>query len=306
MQDLLGLNTWGIDVILAIQGLGNGALDVFFKTITFLGNREGYLLILTAVFWCVDRRWGMRLLLLTMLSSWGNEALKSLLDLPRPDPAVVRQLVSESSFGFPSNHAQTGGVVLWGYLASRVRRGWFSALAVVMALLIGVSRVYLGIHFPQDVLGGWLLGGLTLALALRYEDRLVAVLHRLSPAQYTAATLLLAAALALLLPADAQGRYPNETGATLAGIFAGTLLGWRWAQYNARFDASGPWGQRIVRYVAGILLVGALYFGGSLLPELRPWMLDIALRVLRYGLVGLAAVWIAPWLFLRLRLASRF
>lgn len=304
MQDLLGLNTWGIDLILAVQAFSNSALDAFFKAITFLGNREGYLLILTAVFWSVDRRWGMRLLLLTMFSSWGNEALKSLLDLPRPDPTLVRQLVSEASFGFPSNHAQTGGVVLWGYLASRVRRGWFTALAVLMALLVGFSRVYLGIHFPQDVLGGWLLGGLALLLWLRYEDRLAAALHRLAPTSYAVVVGLLAVALLLLLPADAQGRYPNETGGTLAGIISGALLGWRWMQQRARFNAHGPLHLRLARYALGMLLVGGLYFGGALLPERHPWALDVALRVVRYGLVGLAAAWLAPALFLRLHLAA--
>ena len=49
------------------------------------GNREAYLVILTLLYWCVNRSWGIRLLVLAMLSSWFNEALKSLFDLPRPD-----------------------------------------------------------------------------------------------------------------------------------------------------------------------------------------------------------------------------
>jgi membrane-associated phospholipid phosphatase len=304
MEQLLGLHTWGTDLIIAVQTISSGFLDTFFKAITWLGNREAYLVILTLLYWCINRSWGIRLLVLSMLSSWFNEALKSLFDLPRPDPNQVRQLVSEASFGFPSNHAQTGGVIVWGYLAAKLRRTWFSVLAVAMIFLIGLSRIYLGIHFPQDVIGGWILGIVVLLLWLRYEDRLAALWQGL-PAQRQA---LLAVAgplvLMFLMPADSASRYPNETGATLAGILIGAGLGSMLEARTVQFRVDGSLGRRVLRYLVGIALVGALYFGGGALPELHPWGLDIAVRVLRYGLVGLTAVWLAPWLFVKLRLAD--
>jgi membrane-associated phospholipid phosphatase len=304
MEQLFGLQTWGTDLILVVQSASNSFLDAFFKAITWLGNREAYLVVLTLIYWCVNRSWGARLLVLTMLSSWINEALKSLFDLPRPDPTRVRQLVSEASFGFPSNHAQTGAVIVWGYLAAKVRRTWFSVLAVIMIFLIGVSRVYLGIHFPQDVIGGWILGIVILLVWLRFEDRLAAWWHGL-PAQRQA---LVAAAgplvLLFLTPADSASRYPNETGATLAGILMGAGLGAILEARTVRFRVDGSLGRRALRYLVGVVLVAALYFGGALLPELHPWGLDIAVRVLRYLLVGMTAVWLAPWLFVKLRLAD--
>jgi membrane-associated phospholipid phosphatase len=304
MEQLLGLQTWGTDLILAAQSISSGFLDTFFKAITWLGNREAYLVILTLIYWCINRSWGARLLVLTMLSSWFNEALKSLFDLPRPDPTRVRQLVSEASFGFPSNHAQTGGVIIWGYLAAKVRRTWFSVLAVAMIILIGLSRVYLGIHFPQDVIGGWILGIVILLVWLRFEDRLAVWWHGL-PAQRQALVAVAGPlALMLLTPADSASRYPNETGATLAGILMGAGLGTILENRTVRFRVDGSLGRRLLRYLVGIVLVGALYFGGALLPELHPWGLDIGLRVLRYALVGLTAVWLAPWLFVKLRLAD--
>jgi len=304
MEQLLGLQTWGTDLNLAVQSASNGLLDTFFLAITWLGNREAYLVILTLVYWCVNRSWGARLLVLTMLSSWANEALKSLFDLPRPDPTRVRQLVSEASFGFPSNHAQTGGVIIWGYLAAKVRRTWFSVLAAAMILLIGLSRIYLGIHFPQDVIGGWILGVVILLVWLRFEDRLAAWWHGQPAGRQALVAVAGPLALMFLTPADSASRYPNETGATLAGILMGAGLGMMLEDRTVRFRVDGSLGRRLLRYLVGIILVGAFYFGGALLPELHPWGLDIVLRVLRYALVGLTAVWLAPWLFVKLRLAD--
>ncbi len=304
MEQLLGLQTWGTDLILAVQTISSGALDTFFKAITWLGNREAYLVILTLLYWCVNRSWGIRLLVLAMLSSWFNEALKSLFDLPRPDPTRVRQLVSESSFGFPSNHAQTGAVIVWGYLAAKVKRTWFTVLAVIIIFLIGLSRAYLGIHFPQDVIGGWILGIVILLLWLRFEDRLAAWWRGLTAGRQALLAIAGPLALMLLTPADSFSRYPNETGATLAGILIGAGLGSILEARTVQFRVDGSLGRRALRYLVGILLVGVFYFGGALLPELHPWGLDVALRVLRYGLVGLTAVWLAPWVFVKLRLAE--
>lgn len=297
MPYLSALETFGTQLILALQAWSSPGLDAFFKAVTFLGNREGYLVLLTLCYWCINPRWGLRLLVLVMLSSAFNETLKSLLDLPRPDPAVVRQMVQESSFGFPSNHAQTGAVIVWGFLASRVRRPWFSALALAMIVLIGVSRVYLGIHFPHDVVGGWLLGAATLLLWLRYEESLAAWWHRQPAGRQVLVSVAAPLAMLLLMPADSSNAYPNETGATLAGILMGAGLGAILMHRNGGFDVQASWPRSALRYLIGILLVGGLYVAGGLLPEFSPWALDIAIRIARYALIGLVAVWLAPRVF---------
>ncbi|MEZ4770840.1 MAG: phosphatase PAP2 family protein [Caldilineales bacterium] len=304
MEQFLGLQTWGTDLILWIQSFSSTPLDAFFLAVTWLGNAEAYMVVLTLIYWCVNRRWGIRLLVLMMLSSWVNEFVKSLLKLPRPDPARVRQLVEEPTYGLPSNHAQTTGVVLWGYLAVKVQRGWFTVVAVVMALLISLSRLYLGIHFPQDVLAGWLLGGIVLVVWLRYEDRLAARWNGLSTAGKLALSVLGPVALALLLPPGRDGNYPNMFGAVAGGILMGAGFG---AVFEARwvqFKVEGSIGQRALRYVVGIALVGLVYAGGRLIPDASPWLLEQSLRTVRYALVSLTAIGLLPWVFVKLKLAE--
>ena len=77
MEQFLGLQTWGTDLILWVQQISSSPLDAFFRALTLLGNPEAYLIILTLIYWCFNKRWGIRLLVLAMLSSSVNEAMKS-------------------------------------------------------------------------------------------------------------------------------------------------------------------------------------------------------------------------------------
>ncbi|MDR1815241.1 MAG: phosphatase PAP2 family protein [Clostridiales Family XIII bacterium] len=99
--------------------------------------------------------------------------IKNVLERPRPDEAMW--LVPEDGFSFPSGHSNVS-VILYGLLATLlyrylVERGHDDLAAVqrglfaLLVILVGLSRIYLGVHYPSDVLGGWALGG---ALALAF------------------------------------------------------------------------------------------------------------------------------------------
>jgi len=304
MEQFLGTNTWGIDFILWVQTFSHPLLDAFFKAITWLGSIYGYMVILPIIFWCIDRQTGQRLFFLVMFSEWVSTFLKNLFKVPRPDPTIVRQPLPETTFSFPSDHAQTGGVVFWGYLASRVRRTWFTILAVVMAFLLGASRIYLGVHHPQDVLAGWIVGLVILGVVLKLEPTLVRRWSQMSLRSQVAVIVIVPLLLLLLVPSDENGRYPGEMAGRLAGVVIGAGLGSLLELRTVRFRVDGPWWQRILRYIVGIALVLATYLIGSQIPELSPWGLDTAVRLIRYIVLGLVSFWIAPWVFTRLKLAT--
>ena len=161
----------GIPFILWLQRFSPG-LDGFFKGITLLGNQEFFLVFLPLVYWCIHRRTGVRLAVIFLFSAYVNFAVKVMAGLPRPFDfdTRVRAIVHASGNGFPSGHTQ-GAVVLWGFLAVVFRRTWLWMLAAVLMVLVPLSRLYLGVHFPLDLLGGYLIGGSLLGVGLWAEPK---------------------------------------------------------------------------------------------------------------------------------------
>jgi membrane-associated phospholipid phosphatase len=157
---------WGISVVLAFQQF-SPTLDVPFTVFTLLGDEEFFLLLLPFVYWCLDRRTGARLTVLFLLSMLVNYVAKAAGAQPRPFQYDARvQMIREvSGYGLPSGHTQ-GAVVVWGYLGSQFRKRWLWVIVAILVVFIPLSRVYLGVHFPHDVLGGYLLGVVCLALYL--------------------------------------------------------------------------------------------------------------------------------------------
>lgn len=286
---------WGIDLIHTIQLVHGPTLDGVFKTITFLGDEEFFLILLPLVFWCVDYAVGARLAFAFLLSTYLNTQVKSLFAHPRPfdlDPTV--KLHDASGYGLPSGHSQSA-VVVWGSIAAGFRKTWLWVAAILLMVLIGFSRIYLGVHFPTDVFGGWALGTIFLAVYLALQPRVEAWLKDAGLAMQLALAVVVPLVLLLFPAADVI-----SSMAVLMGMGVGMAL----LRQVSPFSAAGPLWQRVVRFLVGAVGLLALYFGLKLLFPGEGEALYSALRFVRYALVGLWAGLGAPWLFLKLRLAS--
>ncbi len=150
----------GIAFIIAFQSLAGSWLIAPMQFFSFLGNEEFFLLILPLIYWSIDSALGLQVGLILMTSNLFNYAAKLIFASPRPYwlSSHVRALwLNETSFGIPSGHAQIAASV-WGMVAVYYKRFWVWAVALTVIFLIGVSRVFLGAHFPHDVVFGWLLG----------------------------------------------------------------------------------------------------------------------------------------------------
>lgn len=121
--------------------------------------------LLVCGYLAVQRKWGGALMLLVATAGGTaiSEGLKLGFNRPRPD--LVAHVVETTSMSFPSGHAMLSAVtyLTLGALLARAQekrrlRGYILGAAILVTLLIGVSRIYLGVHWPTDVLAGWCLG----------------------------------------------------------------------------------------------------------------------------------------------------
>lgn len=306
---LRSLIPWGIQVILWFQAHSTPWLDTIAKGFTTLGYEEFYLLLLPFIYWCVSRPIGVGLGYISLLSAWLNSLVKYLFAIPRPFTLDSRVQMKaprpETSPSFPSGHAQNAAAD-WGYLALRFRKPWLWIGAVIAILGIGLSRIVLGVHFPEDVIGGWLIGLVLLALFASLERPLGRWLAR----QRMGVRLILAVGLPVLLiflhPADTNGLYPTEGAVTPMSAMAGLGIGLVMERAWVRFRVDGTWLRRVVRFVVGLLVVGVLYVGlAQLVPAGLAYGVETGLRFVRYALLGWAVAFLCPWLFVRLKLAER-
>jgi membrane-associated phospholipid phosphatase len=292
-----GIWEWGLDLIRAVQSVHGPLLDAVFKGITFIGEEDFYLILLPLLLWCVDFAFGARLAFFFLFSACVNAGAKDLIAHPRPfdlDPQV--KLHEAGGYGLPSGHSQSA-VVVWGIIASHVRKRWFWIVAVLLMVLIGFSRIYLGVHFPTDVLGGWALGAVLLVGYVFLVPHIEAWLKRVG--------LVVQLVLAVAAPLVLVLLHTSDDSVSAMGVFLGAGVGIVLAGRWVPFSAGGPLWQRAVRLLLGAVVLLALRFGVKAVFPDEGEALYALMRFVRYALVGLWAGLGAPWFFLKLRLAPK-
>jgi membrane-associated phospholipid phosphatase len=304
---LESLVPWGTEVIVWAQAHTPEWLVSVFVFFTLLGYEAFYLIVLPLIYWCIDRQIGIRLGCLALLSGWLNSVLKYVFAIPRPSDPRIQMLNPrpETSPSFPSAHAQNA-VANWGYLAYAFRSPILWIVAIVAIVGIGLSRPVLGVHYPQDVIGGWLIGLLLLVVYIRVAPPIERWAKQQATAVQAALVIVVPVLLMFLHPTDNDGRYPAQDATLFMSALVGLGLGLIMERAWVRFRVDGAWWRRGLRYLAGVLVVALFYLGPRLiLPEEMAPSLEAALRFLRYALLGWVASFLCPWLFVKLRLAER-
>lgn len=323
------LNQVEILINLFLQSLGLW-LAAPMQLLSMLGKEEFYLLLMPALYWCFNAALGIRVAVIFLLSNAFCGALKIAFHLPRPYwlDAGVKGLAAETSFGLPSGHA-SNGIAVWGMLATGTRSRWIQAALYALVFLIGLSRVYLGVHFTSDVLAGWLLGGALLWGFFRLEAPVVRWVRALSlegkllaallSALGVGALILVAAAVSsawkmpdawaqnalAAVPGNAIQPFSLDGAFTIAGTWFGMLAGvaWLFHRQGGLWNAAGSARQRVLRFVVGAAGVLVLWNVLGMLFPRNPDVISYSLRFARYTLIGLWVSALAPLLFQRMGLA---
>jgi len=322
------LITFNLNLMVFIQNLGNWLLPVM-NFFTFLGQEEFYLLVMPAIFWCVDSTLGIRLGFMLLMSANLNSILKWIFHMPRPYwvfPENISAYQIETSFGMPSGHAQNA-MSLWGLIAKKNQRKWSTVIFSIVILAIGFSRLYLGVHSVYDIVIGWLVGYLLLWIYIRYEARVIKWFHQFS---YTKQLLLifLASLLCIVIgygiattfshsaiprswlinaiaedpahqpfnPFSIKGLISNA--AVFFGLMGGVLI----LTQKEPYHPSGKIWQRILQYLIGLLGVIVIWAGLRMIFPDGETFIPMIFRYIRYFLVGFWVSWGAPNTFIKLNL----
>ena len=174
---MLGRGALDRSIYEALYAGGRPALIIFARVFTFLGEPTvlvGAGFLLAAWLWHRGRgRFALGLLLVILVGRGMAEVQKYW--IARARPALEPHLVVVKTSSFPSGHATSSMIFYLTVALALTPREWrrpAAGGAVLLSLLVGLSRVMLGVHWPSDVVGGWLFGLLWVLLTLRPAERL--------------------------------------------------------------------------------------------------------------------------------------
>jgi membrane-associated phospholipid phosphatase len=271
------------------NNIGTPLLDILFKVLTNLGSEPVYILIASLIFWCYDRRMGIRVMYVILFSAYVALLAKTLFGMPRP-PEYLHK-VTENDFGFPSGHALVSSG-FWGYMGLRIRNSSMIILGAIVVFLVSLSRIYLGVHYPGDVVGG-IVFGLTVAYVFyKWETGITSLFDKQDRAtKYIIAFFL---PVILVLTASLQGDLvieQIELGLVMASIGVGYLL----EEEKIRFLDTRNKKQLIKRTLVGIVILGTVYLVSEILSMIYPVFIYI-----KYILLGFSSVFVVPLVFAKL------
>lgn len=277
----------------ALPGLGN-----FFLIISEFGSELIFIGVLLVLYWAVNKNEAILATYVLVTAVLLNYWLKYFIAKERPPASNYYPGADYSNYSTPSGHSQSSAT-FYGWFATRIRRWWMVLVAFVLTTLIGISRVYLGVHFLEDVLLGWGIGILTVIVFVYIEKPARAFLSR-----YNQEFLLIGLAvvgLAMTLIASLLPEPPNDNFGSLGGLTIGIALGLVLEHRFVNFTVVPYNGQRwrlVLRVVIGLVIVLAVMFGlEPFLPTEMIW-----LRAIRYTLTALSGIFVWPAIFKRLRL----
>lgn len=162
----------------AISSLRSNFMTAFLKAVTKFADEEP--LILLAIFCLIvikNRKIGASIAVNLASSAFVNHLIKEIVQRPRPP--IEFRMVEESSFSFPSGHAMTSatfyGLIIYfvfKYVKNKKVRNTICTALSLLIFLIGISRIYLGVHYASDVLAGFTFGIVYLVLYITFVLKL--------------------------------------------------------------------------------------------------------------------------------------
>ncbi len=278
-------------------------LDMLMLAVTTMGDETAFLVVALIVFWCVDKRNGYYILSVGFLGTILNQFLKLLCKVPRPwfydeNIAPMRELVGADGYSFPSGHSQNS-VGTFGGISIFTKNKIISVLCIALCILVPFSRMYFGVHTPQDVLVG---SGMALLLVFGLKPIVLGKDGKYFPWLLLFMSILSLAYLwyaqCYLSPEglDAHSYHSGLKNAyTLAGALFGILVVYPVEKKFIQYSEKAVWWAQILKVVLGLTAV--LLVKEGLKTPLTLMFTELPGRMVRYFLTVIVAGIIWPLTF---------
>lgn len=280
-------------------------LNEFMLLITHLGEETAFLAIGIIIFWCVDKYQGYYLMGVGLFGNMANQFLKITCRIPRPwvrDPdfhALEDAIPEATGYSFPSGHSQTA-VGTFGCIAATQKNKIIRGICIAVMVLVPLSRMYVGVHTPADVLVGSVMA---LIMVFAFRPLMLGNGKKNIPWVFAALTALGIAYLLYVelypFPADVDPHnYESavKNGYTFLGCFVGLLIVWIVDEKKLHFTNEAIWWAQIIKAVLGLAVVLAVKEGTKGLLN-GIFGDEMIARAVRYCLVVITAGIVWPLTF---------
>lgn len=269
-----------LEILRHIQSIANPFFDFLFQLITMCGEQIVLISIISIIYWALDKKFGEYIAYSVLTSVLLNNAVKDIFKMKRPiGEEGIRTLREKTATGysFPSGHTQSSAS-FYGAMAIYLKKKAMYIIATIMIILIGFSRLYLGVHYPKDVIVGGILGVLTSLICYKLYNR------------FENKMLLYVITFIVFIPALTFAHSADFIKGM--GTYLGFVIGMYIEKKYVNFSIEGSTRGKVIRVLLGILILLVLQVGlKAIFPS------ETIFSFIRYALISFVGIGIYPMIF---------
>lgn len=279
-----------------LEGMRTDFSVKMFENITMLGEETILILLIAVLYFAYDKHLALRIGYITITSMCVNNTVKNLVKRPRPfasgavNPARAH---TATGYSFPSGHTQT--FATWSTaFAMYFRKMWVTVLAGIGIMAVAFSRLFLGVHYPSDVIVGALLG-ILIAIGLSSVYDRTTDIHKLYG---ITCLVMLPFAVLFLMQTDALYDDFFKLYGMLTGLYFAAGLEEKYASLT--YDVK--WWKKVLRIIIGVAVVLAIKEGMKIIDVFGILRVSLLLDAIRYMLVVIVGFGLCPVLFKKINI----